>query len=149
MFDPDKFMQQTTSEAGSTTFEPIPQGEYSATIDDIKFRSVPTKNGDSVVLDITWLLNAPEVSKQLGRDKLTVRQSAWIDTDSNGGIDMSKGKNVALNRIRDALGQNTAGKAWNPPMLRGGAAKVQVKHRASKEPGSDALFSDVVAVGKL
>ena len=42
---------------------------------------------------------------------------------------MGKGKNVALGRLREALGQNTPGKPWSFGMLVGQVAKVAVKHR--------------------
>jgi hypothetical protein len=142
MFDPDKFMDQTTSEVGSTKYELIPTGEYPALVDDIKFRSVTTKNGESVAVDIQWILNAPEVAAKMGREKLSVKQGFFIDTDANGGFDMSKGKNVRLNQVREAVGQND-GKPWKPSMLKGQMALVKVV------PTKDGNYNEVTQVGKI
>ena len=142
VFDPAKFME-TPVEAGSTSFEPIPAGEYTAMIDDAVVRAA----GDGVVLDVTVLLQAPDVAAKIGRDKLSVKHGIWLDTTPNGGMDMAKGKNVRLNKLRDALGQNTSG--WNPMKLKGaGPVKVTVGLRPDKN-APDVIYNDIKAFGKM
>ena len=147
IFDPDAFANQTTNEAGSTTFEPIPQGEYRAMIESVKPREVNGKEGPRVVLDVVYNLQDPEVAAKLGREKLTIRSGIFLDLNSSGGMDMGKGKNVGLNKLRDACGLNTPGKPFNVKMLEGQAVKVQVTLRPDKN--SDAIYNDVRSVGKL
>ena len=146
MFDPDKFMESVTSEAGSTKVEPIPSGEYLAIIDDTKV-SQPG-NAQSPLLEVHYLLQDEELKKKLGRQQLKVRQSIWLDTTENGGMDMAKGKNVKLGRLREALGMNQAGKPFKLSMLKGaGPLKVQVTLRPNKD-APDVIYNDVGNVGK-
>lgn len=146
IFNPDAFLASTTSDAGTTSFEPIPAGEYTAIIEDVVAREVNGKNGPRVVLDVTCLLQAPEVQAKLGREKLTVRSGIFLDTTSNGGLDMSKGKNIGLNKLRDAVGMNVPGKPFSPSMLKGQTVKAQVTLRPDKN--SDAIFNDIKSFGK-
>jgi len=148
-FDPDTFMNQATTEAGSTTFEPIPAGEYPALIDDVKVRIVQGKDGsDRPVADIFYRLQAPDVAAKLGRDALTVKQGIFFDLTPNGALDMSKGKNVQLNKVRDAVGMNKPGQPFKLSNLKGaGPLKVQVTLRPDKS--SDAVYNDVRSVGKM
>ena len=140
-FDLDKFMEQS-ADVGSTTFEPIPQGEYTAIIDDAVLRTA----GDGVVLDVTFLLQDEAVKARLGRDKLSVKSGFFLDTTPNGGFDMSKGKNIKLNKLREAVDQNKPG--WKVPMLKGaGPLKVLVSLRPDKN--SDAIYNDVKSFGKM
>ena len=140
-FDLDKFMEQS-ADVGSTTFEPIPQGEYTAIIDDAVLRTA----GDGVVLDVTFLLQDEAVKAKLGRDKLSVKSGFFLDTTPNGGFDMSKGKNIKLNKLREAVDQNKPG--WKVPQLKGaGPLKVLVSLRPDKN--SDAIYNDVKSFGKM
>lgn len=99
--------------------------------------------------DVTYLLQAPEVAAKLGREKLTVRQSFFIDfTEDGKQFDMGKGRNIALNKVRAAVGQNDPGKPWSLKKLEGaGPVKVQVKLRPDKN-NSDVIYNDVGSVGK-
>lgn len=141
-FDPDKFMEQT-ADAGSTSFEPIPAGEYTALIDDVVVRTA----GDGVVMDVSCLLQDPETAAKLGRDRLLVKTGIFLDLTPNGGMDMGKGKNVRLNKLRDAVGQNKPG--WKYPMLKGaGPLKVTVGLRPDKN-SPDVIYNDIKAFGKM
>lgn len=141
VFDPEKFMEQAPG-AGSTVVEPIPAGEYTAIVDDVVLRAA----GDGVVLDVTFLLQDEAVKTKLGRQTLSVKSGIFLDTTANGGFDWSKGKNVRLHRLRDAVNQNTAG--WKYPQLKGaGPLKVQVTLRPDKN--SDAIYNDVKSFGKM
>ena len=147
MFDPDKFMDQP-ADAGSTVVKPIPEGEYTAMIETVAAPRVITgQRGESVVMDITFKLMdvPPNVASALGRTNFTVRQGYFLDVTPNNALDMAEGKNVALNKLRAALGQNSAG--WTPRKLQGaGPLKLQLGLR--KDKNSDAQFSEVRAVGK-
>jgi len=141
-FDPDLFMNTTVSTVLPTKMVPVPPGEYTAIIDDVKTR----QNTDgSVVMDVSWSIDNADVAAKTGRTKNVVRQSIWLDFE-NGVLAASEGKNVGLGRLRDALGQNT-GAPWSPTMLKGGVAKVKVVPNINKDTGED--YGKVVAATKL
>ena len=140
-FDESAFMQNETTEQGSTQATPVPENDYVAVVKDIKPR--PVKD-DRMILDVLWSIDDPEATKATGMPFPTVRQSIWLDITESGGLDMSKGKNIGLNRLRDAVGQNVAGKVWKPTDLIGQAARVTVKHRMVEE----IVYADVKATAK-
>lgn len=141
-FDPDQFMNTTVSAPNATRYLPCPTGDYNAMIEDVK-SSVTDKGKPK--MDVVWSIDNADVKAKLGREKVTVRQTIWLDIE-NGALSVGEGKNVGLGRLRDALGQNT-GAAWNPGMLKGGVAKVKVTHRIDKDTGD--TFDQVSAVSKL
>lgn len=128
MFDPDTFVNQETTDANATTFDPIPEGEYVAMITRAPaVREVG--NEGRVVMDVTWEIDDEELKQKLERDRLTVRQSVFLDIE-DGKLATGKNKNVQLGKLRDALGQNKPGKSWKPSDLEGaGPARIQVSHR--------------------
>lgn len=141
-FDLDSFMSQP-ADAGSTTIEPIPQGEYTALIDDVKLREVNTRNGPSLALDVDFLIQDEALKQKLGRQELKVKGGFFLDLNA-GKLDMAKGKNVRLNRLREAVGQNSSG--WTPAKLKGaGPLKIQVSHRVD----GDVVYTDVKSYGKM
>jgi hypothetical protein len=68
-----------------------------------------------------------------------------LDINDAGNLDMSKGRNVQLGRLREALGLNTPGQAFSFQMIPGRAAKILVKQRVEGED----IFADVKGVVKL
>lgn len=148
-FDPNTFLSTEEAGALSTTFEPIPDGEYEAMIGagDEALKPRVTQSGRHI-LDVTWELNDEALRERLGREKLTVRQSLFLDMTSQGTLDRGTGKNVQLGRLREALGQNDPSKPWSPMMLRGaGPAKIRITQRAGDDGVT--IYNDVKAVTKL
>lgn len=144
MFDPEMFLNVTTNEANATTLEPIPEGEYIATIKEVK----PRQSGDYVLLDVVWTIDDAALAEQLGRKSVTVRQSIFLDITETGGLATGKGKNVGLGRLREAVGQNRPGQPWSPGMLAGaGPCRITVKHRTNDD-GSQ-IYEDVRQVAAL
>ena len=143
-FNPDQFLNTETNDATSTAYTPIPENEYTACVKEIKPRST---NSGKAILDVVWSIDDADgsIEAATGMKQATVRQSIFLDITESGGLDTGKGKNVQLGKVREALGQNTAGKVWRPGDLIGGVAKVQVKHRMD----GDATYVDVKAVTKL
>ena len=137
-FDAGSFMGQTVDAALDTVIKQCPEGEYRAIIDDFSedaFRTFTSeKNGkDYTVFSPPFVIQDPAVAAELGRDKVTVyHKGMFIDIGSTGGLDTSKGKNVDLGKLRDAVGQNAAG-AWTFNNLKGaGPVMVKVIHEADK-----------------
>ena len=144
-FNPETFMNSTTNDANSTQYEQVPEGEYPGTIGAVTPRTTQT---GKALLSVKWVVNDEGVRQQLGMAEPSVFQTVWLDVTEQGGLDGGKGKNVQLGKLRDALGQNAAGKPWSPGMLIGGAAKIRVKHSIDKRDNVT-LNAEVSAVTKL
>lgn len=140
MFDTESFLSTTVEGEMSTEFVPVPEGEYTAIIKDVKARQAKSSH----IMDVVWEIDDPEVREVTGMENPTVRQSIFLDMTESGSLDLGKGKNIALGRLREALGQNGPG-AWAPSMLLGQAAKVRVEHRIYEGK----TFADVKAVASL
>ncbi len=146
-FDVNNFLDAATTEQGSTKVEPIPAGEYTAIIADVKSRLVTSrKDGSSrPVLDIVYNLSAPELAAKMGRQKLEITDGIFPDV-AGGKLDMAKGKNIKLNRLRDACGLNTPGQPFAPRMLIGKMVKVSTK--VDPDDSGEPAYARIVTVGK-
>jgi hypothetical protein len=137
-FNPEVFLNSTTTEENSTELLAVPEGEYLAVSGPISaesFRSYDIKKGDRAgqkgyALDITWNINdeSGALKEFLGRAP-TARQSIMLDMKIDGGLEFGKGRNVGLGRLREALGQNLSGRPWSFAMLGAQVAKIKVGHR--------------------
>jgi hypothetical protein len=141
-FNPDTFLNTETDSANSSTYTPVPEGEFNASIKAIKPRVL---TDGRAVLDVTWTVDDEIARNETGMADPMVRQTLWLDTTESGGLDFGKGKNVGLGRLREAVGQNQAGKPWAPGMLVGQVAKVKVGHSIDKRDGVT-INADVKAV---
>lgn len=141
-FNPDTFLNTETSDANATAYTPVPEGEFQAAIKAVKPRVL---TDGRAVLDITWSVDDEVARQETGMAEPSVRQTIWLDTTESGGLDFGKGKNVGLGRLREAVGQNQAGKPWAPGMLVGQVAKVKVGHSIDKRDNVT-INADVKAV---
>lgn len=149
-FDPDTFLNTDMSEATSTEYVPIPVGEYTAVIDKIGAKEIVSqKNGETYrFLEVTYIIDDEKVREITGMDEPRCRQSMILDFTDAGTLDLGKGKNVPLGRLREAVNQNQPGQAWNFNMLVGQAVKAMVKHRAADD-GTGAVYAEVKGVASL
>lgn len=148
MFSPEQFLEAQVTEANDTKLIPIPVGEYTAIAGDVKIATWAKKDDPSVSglkLQVVWELDSPELKEMLGRDKVTVRQDIMLDMTESGGLDMGKGKNVNLGRLREATNLNIPGQPFAFSMVSGRMAKVSVKHRVDGED----IYSEVKGVAKV
>ena len=148
MFNPDQFLDMQIEGQNDTKIIPVPAGEYTAMIEEVKVRqwqskADPSKSG--LTLDVQWSIDDASVKELLGRDKVTVKQGIMLDMTEQGGLDMGKGKNVGLGRLREALGLNVPGQAFSFPMLSGRVAKLTVAHRVDGED----IYAEVKMVAKV
>lgn len=139
MFDPDTFASTPIQGELDTTFTPVPPAEYTATIEKYDFRTPK----ESVIMDVYWSVDDEGAKEATGMDNPTVRQSIFLDVTSEGGLDMGKGKNIQLGRLREALGQNGPD-PWTPGMLVGAVARIKVEH--TMHNGN--TYANVVSVSK-
>ena len=149
IFDPATFMDMGTSEANSTQAPICEPGEYPGVVDKVEPKVITSKKDgrDFVILEVTWKLQNPEFEKTFGRQP-TVRQSLFLDMNGNS-LDTSKGKNVPLGKLREALSLNKPGQQFKFNMLLGaGPAKIFVKHNPDRN-SPDVMRAEVTAVGKM
>lgn len=135
-FDPNTFLNTTYEEANDTKITPCPVGEYLAVASKVDAKTWASLDGSKsgVKLEILWEIDDANVKQLLGRDKVTSRQNIWLDLNEAGtGLDLGKGKNVGLGRLREALDLNTPGQAFAFSMIEGRLAKVMVSHRVDGE----------------
>lgn len=143
MFNPETFLNQTTDTSFETRRTPVPENEYIAVVDDIKFRSAK----ESIILDVFWLIDDAALAAKMGLPKVTVRQSIFLDITSDGRFETGPNKNIGLGRLREALGQNTG--AWAPMQLKGaGPVKLVVINRPDDKDAT-IIYDDVKAITKL
>lgn len=135
MFNPDTFLQGTVTESNDTKKIPCPPGEYFAIAEKVEARPWQSKDGtkSGVALDITWTIDDANVKEVTARDTVQVRQGIMLDLLDNGFLDMGKGKNIGLGRVREATGLNAPGQPFSPAMIQGRMAKVTVSHRVDGE----------------
>ena len=148
MFNPEQFLDQQFTEANDTKLVPVPVGEYTAIAGEVKCRqwqskADPSKSG--LTLDITWEIDDSAVKELLGRDKVTVRQGIMLDLTDSGSMDMGKGRNVGLGRLREALNLNQPGQVFSFSMIPGRLAKVAVSHRIDGEN----IYAEVKSLARL
>jgi hypothetical protein len=135
----------------STETIPVPAGEWHFDIAKIdvtawQSRDDPAKGG----LKFTAMLRItdPEVQQLTQRENNLVRFEGFLDMTPDGGLDMGKGMNVAIGRLREAVGFNAPGVPWTFDMLVGrSGGKVRVKHRPHPDRPGQMLAdaADVVA----
>jgi hypothetical protein len=146
-FDADSFLQASVVGANDTKIIPCPIGEFPGIVSKISPRQWQSKDGTQtgVALDVFWMVEDAGAKAATGRDEVIVKQGIMLDTTPQGGLDMSQGKNVALGRLREAVGKNDPSQPFSFAMLPGLMAKVSVAHR---EYNGD-TFAEVKLVTKL
>lgn len=146
-FDVDSFISQEIEGAMSTKYVPVPENDYTGILDDdFSIREVQANSGPTPVLDLTWIILDDELQEVMGMDRVTVRQSIFIDVEPNGAMASGPNKNIKLARLREALGQNDPKKSWNFHMLKGaGPCLIKVIQRPDKND-STIIYNDVSRV---
>lgn len=140
MFDEEQFLSAPTEGEMSTSFIPVPEGEWPGRIEKVSVRTPK----ESTILDVYWAVDDESVRETTGMENPTVRQSIFLDLTDDGNLDAGKGKNIQLGRLREAVGQNGP-EPWAPSMLVGNVGKVRVEHRQYE--GN--TYADVKGVTKL
>lgn len=147
-FDAASFLDSSVEGTNDTKKVPIPVGEYTAVLTKVDARqwqgkADPSKSG--LALDLIWEIDDANVKAALGRDKVTCKQGIMLDLTDSGALDMGKGKNIGLGRLREATGLNEPGRAFSFSQLNGRIARVKVTHRIEGED----LFDEIRSVAKL
>lgn len=155
MFDPNEFLNSTTNDTNDTKFITAPDNmagdPYVGIAAKVEVRqwqgkADPSKSG--IALDIQWELQDESVKAFCGRDKVLVKQGLMLDISDSGQLDMGKGKNIALGKLREALGLNVPGQPFSFSMIQGRIAGLFVGHR-DNEKDPDSPFAEVRKVMKM
>lgn len=148
MFDPQSFLDMQVTESNSTAAIPIPDGEYLGIADKVEIKQWAKKDDPSVSglkLSIHWTLDDATLRELLGRDKVGIKQDIMLDLTESGSLDMGKGRNVQLGRLREACDLNAPGQPFAFSMIQGRMAKIATKQRVD----GDTIYNDVKGVAKL
>lgn len=152
MFDPNAFMT-AAADPMPTQMEVLREAEFPFILDTDGKMLIP-KNIKGVSdkgpydfwqLELVALCQDEGEKQRLGRNKISVRMRVNLDLDPNSGrLEVGPNKNVALGKLRDALGQN--GPGWTPQRLLGAGPFIgKVKHTQSK--GN--TYADIERVTKI
>lgn len=150
MFNPEAFLDMPVEGTNDTVVVPCPAGEYLAVVDKVDVRAWTKRDDPSVgglALDVIWTIEDQSVKEFLAREKVTVKQGIMLDLTESGGLDMGKGRNISLGRLREAVNLNNPGQAFSFNQLPGQMAKVKVDHRPDKNDPT-IIFAEVKAVTK-
>ena len=150
-FDPQSFLSQETTEQMDTQFALIPAGEYPAMVKGIDARQTQSTKDPSemwTILDVTYAIDDQGVREETGLPEPTIRQSIFLDIGGDGKLETGKNKNVNLGRLREALGLNQPGVAFDFNQLVGQACIVAVKHNPDKND-PDTVYANVSKVAAL
>jgi hypothetical protein len=150
MFDADSFLSSVVTGANSTKVVPCPVGDFPGLIDKISARQWQSADGTKtgVALDVSWSVEDDGVKATVGRDVVTARQGIMLDLTPDGAIDLGEGKNVALGRLRAAVGLNDPTIEFSFNQLPGRMAKIKVSHRPDKND-PEIVYAQVDAVTAL
>jgi hypothetical protein len=142
-FDPTNLLNISVDQANDTRLSPCPEGEYQAIIEkvDIKNGISQKNNMPWVRLDVNVSIDDPAVEAAIGR-RPKLRGGVMLDLTDNGTLDLSKGKNTGLGRLREAAGKNLPGVPFKFTDLEGQLVKVKVSHRT--DPNDPSIVYDEV-----
>ena len=138
-FNAEAFLNTEVEGVGEVDYTPIPEAEYRAVIKGVKADTTPK---GSPLLEVIWIIDDQGVRDLIGMDEPTVRHTVWLDINEQGALEFGKNKNIALNRLREALGQND-GKPWSAAQMLGQVATINLKHRLGDQ---GQVFADVKGV---
>lgn len=147
MFNPDELLTSVFEGANSTSSAPIPEGEYNATCSKVEIRSWQSKtdpNKGGYILSTTWEIN-DDISESTGRDRNSARYEIFLDITPEGKLDMGRGKNTRLGKLREAVGLNQPGQSFSFTMIEGQSANIYVAHRISGED----VYAEIKSVSSL
>jgi hypothetical protein len=153
MFNPEEFMN-SSADAMATQVTVCPEGEFPFMIDSEPKQLIPenlkgvskrTGNAyDFWQMTLNCVCLDETVKAKLARQKVTVRLRVNLDLTPTGGLEVGQDKNVALGRLREALGQNTPG--WKVANLLGAGPFIgKVEHTTV----NGQTYADISRVAKL
>jgi len=152
MFDAKAFMDASVKAPLSTSIEVCPEGTFPFIIDTdenaVSFRAGEKDGRQWIRGEIVCVCQDEKVKADLGRDRITARFGGFIDIDEKtGALDISKGKNVWVGQLREAVGQNND-KAWNWNMLKGAGPFLGVVKQTEDPNDPSRKYANITRVAK-
>jgi hypothetical protein len=143
-FDIAAFQNATFEGSNDTVLTPCPEGDFLGVIKNPEVRAWKSRDGtkEGLSLDYTVEIDDPRVTSVTGRSPTRVRGGCMLDLTENGTLDMGKGKNVSLGRLREATGLNSG--KFGFPMLEGQMILAKISTRVD----GDRTFDEVKAVAR-
>lgn len=146
-FDVNSFLDLTVTGSNDTKRIPVPIGEYIGLTGDVEVsqwqgKEDPTKTG--LKFKIAVKFDDARIQEVTGMPTNTVTYEGMLDTLPGGGLDMGKGKNVALGKIREATGKNDPSVPFSMRQLSGLPVRASVIHEEYKGD----LYAKIKAVAK-
>jgi hypothetical protein len=129
VFDPQAFLDVQILDQ-NVKRPPINEGDYTATIGEVKTASGARDDGTPWLQMIVPLAIdvPPDQQSRLGQPTITLTDRVFIDLTAQGTMDNSVGKNRGQRLYRDATDTNKPGEPFSWRMLQGRMVKVRVKH---------------------
>lgn len=129
VFDATAFLDVTTTDA-NVKRPPITEGDYKATIGEIKTASGNREDGTPwIQMLIPLEIEVPlDQQARLGQPSITLTDRVFLDLTEQGLLDNSVGKNRGQRLYRDATDTNKPGEPFSWRMLQGRMVKVKIKH---------------------
>lgn len=149
-FDPTAFLSTQFESGFSTEYVALPDDDYIGVVREPKDPTRPSitvrqLDDGRLVLDLNWTIEDEKAKAATGMAVNFARQSVWLDTTPNGGLDRGKGKNVQLGQVLDAMGLNK-GEAFSWSSLYNRPCRCKTKARTADDGRT---YVDVKAVAKL
>lgn len=147
-FDAEAFMNSVTTDANSTFVPLIPDGEYNFVITKVEPKSGIISKGEKVgepwaMLRVTIETeDAAALEGTEGMTKRTHTEGIMLDLTETGSLDMGKGRNVTLGRLREAAGLNRPGEPFAPGMFVGRSVRAHISRRV--DPNDSEKFYNTV-----
>jgi len=142
-FDPSQLLNLSIEGSNDTKLTPVPEGEYNAIIEDVQIKSgISQKTQEPwAKVEVKCSIEDSALQAQIGR-KPTVRGGVMLDLTDQGTLDLGKGRNIGLGRLREAVNLNSPGQSFAFTQLVGQYVKVRVGHRA--DPKDPSMIYDEV-----
>ena len=144
MFDAEALMGQESEEM-STVVDQCNAGEWEGQIGKLpqprQFAGTKDPTATYTVLDVPYTVSDPIALEGMDRDKISVRQSMFLDLTSEGKLSTSDGKNVKLGRLREACGLN--GDGFKLTDLEGHIVTIRVVQKPDNDNVMRAEVQDV------
>lgn len=151
-FNPDDFLNQTVTGSNDTTMinppENVSSDPYTILAGKVVVRTWQKKDDPSVAglaLDIQWEIQDESVKEFCGREKVFCKQGIMLDLNDDGTLNMAKGQNISLGKLREALELNDPSEPFSFNMIQGRMAHGFVTHRVVGEN----IYAEIKRVEKL
>lgn len=154
MFDVNQLLDTQTTEEAKRRPPLRTDIEYIGILGEPKVRQNAGKKDPSKVYSfLDWDVEVdvsavPGEAERLGTSSVRLRHSVSLDLTESNSLDWSTGKNVGLGIMREALGMNVKGQAFNIRQMQGRPVRLRISHEEYPE-GSGVLQDRIKSVAKV